>query len=303
MKFTLHQLEVFGVVAKVGSMTKAAEKLFMTQPAVSIQMKQLQESIGMPLFEKVGRSLSLTEAGKSLYRLHNQFSQQRESFEAQLALLQGGLKGKLTISSASTAKYFLPYLLGTFLKRYPQVEISLKVTNRNEVLRHMRENLFDLAVLTQLPENDDYICTPFLSNPLVIGAPPDHPLVDVDQISFRDLANEPFLNREPGSGTRMVMLNLFKKYGIDPPIAMELGTNEAIKQAIMADIGISLMSELSLQEDRKAGRLRVLNVKELPHPTHWHLIHREDKMLSPVTKHFIDFITGEDLSPILPYQQ
>jgi DNA-binding transcriptional LysR family regulator len=301
MKFTFHQLEVFGVVARKGSMTKAAESLYMTQPAVSIQMKQLQESIGMPLFEKVGRSLSLTEAGKSLYRLHNQLSQQMEAFEAELSLLQGGLKGKLTISSASTAKYFLPYLLGTFLKRYPEVEISLKVTNRNEVLRHMQDNLFDLAVLTQIPSGDDYVCTPYLDNPLVIGAHPEHPFVGRKNLSLKDFADQPFLVREPGSGTRMVMLNLLEKHNIDPPIAMELGTNEAIKQAIMADIGVSIMSELSLLDEKNAGRIVLLDVKEFPYPTQWHLIHRRDKMLSPVTQHFIDFITKEDLSPYLPY--
>ena len=166
MNFTLHQLIVFGAVARHRSMTKAANELHMTQPAVSIQVKQLQESVGIPLVEVMGRQLHLTDAGRALYRMQQSFEDQLETFEAIVSQLKGGLTGSLGISSASTAKYFLPYLLGAFQERYPDIEISLKVTNRNQVLDHLRTNEYSLAVLTQIPEEKGYEAIPFLENPL-----------------------------------------------------------------------------------------------------------------------------------------
>jgi DNA-binding transcriptional LysR family regulator len=300
MNFTLHQLNVFGMVAAQGSMTRAANQLHMTQPAVSIQIKQLQDSIGVPILEQVGRRLYLTEAGELLYEVYKSVNGELESFDAAVSQIKGGLRGILTISAASTAKYFLPYLLGEFQKRYPSVEISLKVTNRDEVLRHLEENEYNLAILTQVPKDRSIKSVSFLENPLVMCAPPGHPLEDEKKISLASLKNEAFIFREPGSGTRMVMESILKKERIQPEIAMELGTNEAVKQAIMAGIGISLISRLSLQSEQKLNRICTLDIKDFPIQTNWHILYKKNKNLTPVTQNFLNFLTEEKLNHYLP---
>lgn len=300
MNFTLHQLNVFGMVARHKSMTEAARQLHMTQPAVSIQIKQLQEAVDIPLVEVVGRKLYLTDAGERLYEVYQTVNQELESFDAAISQLKGGLKGKLAISSASTAKYFLPYLLGEFQNRYPLVEISLKVTNRNEVLQHLSHNEYDLAVLTQLPDDESTAAIPFLDNPLVMCAPADHPLANEKNITIDQLENDPFIYRELGSGTRMVMEKYLKKNGIDVKPAMELSTNEAVKQAIMAGIGISVISNLSLGNELSLGQISILDMPDFPIPTQWHVLFRKKKKLSPVVENFISFVQEKNIQKFIP---
>lgn len=300
MHYTLHQLNVFAEVAKCGSITKAAESLHMTQPAVSIQVKQLQESLDIPLIEIIGKKLFLTEAGKKLYSMQQTIQEHEEAFEAYTSELKGGLTGNLSISAASTAKYFLPYFLGAFQKKYPKVKITLKVTNRDEVLQHLYNNEFQLAILTQLPDDSSIIASPFLENPLVVACPPDHPLSTKKNLNLKDLKDEPFIFRESGSGTRMVMERLLDEAGIEPTIAMELGTNEAVKQAIMAGIGISLISKLSMQSELKTGTIDELNVEQFPVTTHWHTLYRKNKVNTRVIKNFLDFLKQDNLTEILP---
>ncbi|MDZ7716383.1 MAG: LysR family transcriptional regulator [Balneolaceae bacterium] len=300
MHFTLHQLYVFGMVARQKSMTEAARQLHMTQPAVSIQIKQLQEAVGIPLVEIVGRKLYLTEAGEKLYKAYQTVDQELELFDADISQLKGGLKGTLTISSASTAKYFLPYLLGEFRNRYPQVDIALKVTNRNEVLRHLSQNQYDLAVLTQLPDDNTTTEIPFLDNPLVIGAPYNHPLSKEKDITVDQLKEQPFIYREKGSGTRMVMENYLKEKGIDKKPTMELSTNEAVKQAIRAGIGLSIVSKLSLANEVTLNQISVLDIPDFPITTQWHIIYRNNKKLTPVTKNFISFLQEKKIKRYIP---
>lgn len=300
MHYTLHQLKVFAEVAKCGSITKAAESLHMTQPAVSIQMKQLQESVDIPLIEIIGKKLYLTEAGERLYSMQQTIQEHEEAFEAYTSELKGGLTGNLSISAASTAKYFLPYLLGAFQEKYPKVKITLKVTNRDEVLQHLYNNEFQLAILTQLPDDSSIIATPFLENPLVVACPADHPFANKKNLTLKDLKDETFIFREPGSGTRMVMEKLLKEAGIEPTIAMELGTNEAVKQAIMAGIGISLISKLSMYSELDSGTIDELHLKAFPVTTHWHTLHRKNKVNTRVIKNFLDFLKQDNLTDILP---
>lgn len=300
MNFTLHQLNVFGMVARHKSMTEAARQLHMTQPAVSIQIKQLQEAVDIPLVEIVGRKLYLTEAGEKLYEAYQTVDQELESFDAAISQLKGGLRGTLTISSASTAKYFLPYLLGEFQKRYPQVDIALKVTNRNEVLRHLSQNEYDLAVLTQLPDDKSTTAIPFLDNPLVIGAPNDHPLSRENDITIDQLKGQPFIYREKGSGTRMVMEQYFKEKGMSPKPTMELSTNEAVKQAIRAGIGLSIISDLSIANEKTLNQISVLDVPDFPITTKWHVIYRNNKKLTPVTENFISFLEEKNIHRYIP---
>ncbi|MCG2588494.1 LysR family transcriptional regulator [Rhodohalobacter sulfatireducens] len=300
MNYTLHQLKVFAEVAKCRSITKAAESLHMTQPAVSIQMKQLQESVDIPLIEIIGKKLYLTEAGERLYSMQQTIQEHEEAFQAYTSELKGGLTGNLSISAASTAKYFLPYLLGAFQKKYPKVKITLKVTNRDEVLQHLYDNKFQLAILTQLPDDSTIISNPFLINPLVMACPPDYPLLNKKNLTLKDLKDETFIFREPGSGTRMVMERLLKEAVIEPTIAMELGTNEAVKQAIMAGIGISLISKLSMYSELDTGTIDELHLKEFPVTTHWHTLYRKSKVNTRVIKNFLDFLQQDNLTDILP---
>ena len=295
MRFTLRQLSVFGAVARHKSMTKAARELHMTQPAVSIQIRKLQDSVGLPLIEITGRDLHLTEAGVELYKTHQLFETQLEAFEAAVSELKGGLTGSLTISAASTAKYFLPYLLGEFRKKFPKIEISLKVTNRDEVLQHLQANEYNLAVLTQVPEDDTIEAIPFLENPLVMCAPKGHPLVGKKAVDPLKLEGEPIIYREKGSGTRMVMEKFFRDKNLNVSPTMELGTNEAVKQAIMAEIGLSLISKLSLENELKLDKIEILDLKGFPIRTRWHALYNKERIKSPVTENFLDFLRGLDI--------
>ncbi|MFO8028755.1 MAG: LysR substrate-binding domain-containing protein [Cyclonatronaceae bacterium] len=300
MDFTLHQLRVFGTVARHRSMTKAAKELHMTQPAVSIQVKQLQEAIGIPLIEVIGHQIYLTEAGRHLQKLHQVVSDEIASFRATVSQLKGGLEGTLTISAASTAKYFLPYLLGRFQQKYPKIRISLKVKNRDEVLTHLKNNEYDLAILTQVPDDPSVDAFPFLDNPLVICSAPDHPLSKQPRIHMHQLKNEAFIYRESGSGTRIVLEQYLQDHAISVSPVMELGTNEAVKQAIMAGIGISLISGLSLINEVKLNKISILDVQGLPVMTQWHALHKKEKRLSPVTRNFLDFLKGKDIDRLIP---
>jgi len=300
MNFTLHQLNIFLSVAEYRSMTRAAKALHMTQPAVSIQMKQLQEAVDIPLVNIVGKKLYLTEAGEEFHRFCIRLSEGKEHFEATASQLKGGLKGKLTVSAASTAKYYLPYLLGEFQKRFPKIEISLKVTNRNEVLSHLQENQYSIAILTQVPDDDTIESIPFLENPLLMASHPAHPLSGKKINSLKKLGDEHFIFREKGSGTRMVMESLFQKAGIDPRITMELGTNEAVKQAIMAGIGISMISELSLITEKALNKIDSIDISNFPVTTYWHILYKKEKLLSPVTQNFINFLTEPGIKKYLP---
>jgi len=300
MNYTFHQLKIFAEVAKCASITKAAESLHMSQPAVSIQIKQLQQAIDIQLIEIIGKKLYLTEAGERLYSMQQTIQEHTDAFEAYTSELKGGLTGNLSISAASTAKYFLPYLLGAFQKKYPKVKITLKVTNRNEVLQHLYNNEFQLAILTQLPDDPSIIATPFLDNPLVMACPPNHPLSNKTSLTLQNIKDEPFIFREPGSGTRMVMERLLQKADIEPNIAMELGTNEAVKQAIMAGIGISLISYLSMYSELNTGKIDILQVKTFPVKTRWHTLYRKNKVITRVLKNFLDFLEQDNLTELLP---
>lgn len=299
MSFTLHQLDVFAEVAKHKSMTKAAEKLFMSQPAVSIQVKKLQDHFDIDLFEVIRKELFLTEAGERLYEAQKNIRKEVDSMEMAVSEIKGLLKGTLNLAVVSTAKYFMPYILGAYRSKYENIRISLKVTDRNEVKELLRKNLCDLAVFSELPEELDLQAVEFLSNPLVMASAPDHPLAKKKGIKFKELEDYPFLIREPGSGTRMVMQSLIDKHSINPDMVMEMGTNEAVKQAIMAGIGISLISKYSMTLEESVGKISILDIENLPYVNHWKLVYPKGKRLSPAAQNFIDFTVNTSLNDIL----
>ncbi len=299
MSYTLHQLDVFASVAKNKSITKAAKELFMSQPAVSIQVKKLQEHFDIDLIEVIGKQLYLTDAGIELYNSQKKIKDELKSLEMALDELKGVMKGKLSIVVVSTAKYFMPYILGKFRNESPQVQISLKVTDRIEVTSQLKENACDLAVYSELPEGIVLEHIEFLSNPLVLAASPDHELANKKNIQWKDLEKYDFLIRETGSGTRLVMERLLNQENIEPEIVMELSTNEAVKQAIMADIGISLVSRYSLLNEEKMGKISVLDVQGLPYVNNWKLVYPKGKKLSPVARSFIEFAKNKDIHAII----
>ncbi|MBD0303671.1 MAG: LysR family transcriptional regulator, partial [Tolypothrix sp. T3-bin4] len=234
---TLHQLKVFEAAARHGSFTRAAEELFLTQPTVSMQIKQLTKSVGLPLFEQVGKRLFLTEAGRELFATCRQIFETIAQFEMKVADLKGLKQGQLRLAVITTAKYFVPRLLGPFCQLYPGIEISLQVTNHERIVERMINNLDDLYVISQVPENLDVNFQPFLDNPLVVFASVNHPLAKEKNIPIERLANEPFIMREPGSGTRRAVQSLFDEHDIKVKVKLELGSNEAIKQAIAGGLG------------------------------------------------------------------
>lgn len=290
---TLHQLRVFEAVARHKSFTRAAEELFLTQPSVSMQVKQLAKSVGMPLFEQVGKRLYLTEAGDELLGTCRDIFDRLSQFEMTVADLQGLKQGQLKLSVITTAKYVIPRLLGPFCQRYPGIEISLKVTNHEGLQERLNDNLDDLYILSQPPATPDVLCHEFLDNPLVVLAPMNHPLASQKNIPIEQLNGEPFIMREPGSGTRQAVQKMFEDRGVAVKVRLDLGSNEAIKQAIAGGLGISVLSRHVLTLDGWQNQLTILDVEGFPIPRQWYAIYPSGKQLSVVARTFFDYLLNE----------
>ena len=290
---TLHQLRIFEASARRKNFTRVAEELFLTQPTVSAQIKQLTDIVGMPLFEQIGKRISLTAAGDELYKTAHNIFEQLALFEMTIADMQGFKKGNLRISTVSTTKYFMPRFLGPFCHRYPGIDVSMQMLNREKILERLGENLDDLYVFGQPPENLDVEYQPFLANPLVVVAPRNHPLVGEKKIPFQRLAEEHFIIREAGSGTRMATERLFEQHGIPIRVRLELGNNEAIKQAIIAGLGISVLSAHTLVLDNASGEFNILDVEGFPLQRHWYAVYPTGKQLSIVARTFLDYLLNE----------
>ena len=293
MHLTLRQLKVFESVARHLNYTRAAEELHLTQPAVSMQVKQLEESLGAALFEQLGKRIHLTETGKEVLTYARNITQQLDELEAVLNHQRGLSGGRLRVSVATTANYFVPILLGSFSRRHPDITVSLDVTNRETLLRQLSENLVDLVIMGRPPAEADVEAEVFMENPLVIVAPPDHPLAREKKIPLRRLQEEVFLVREPGSGTRIAMERFFAERGMHLKTGMEVGSNEAIKQSVQAGLGLGLLSRATVDQELALGQLVVLDVAEFPIMRHWYMVHRRGKRLSPVARAFRDFVLSE----------
>lgn len=287
---TLHQLRLFASLGSHLSFTKAAEELHLSQPAVSIQIKRLEESIGLPLVEQMGKKIFLTAAGKELYSATNDVFDRLEVLGEDMIGMEKGIKGPLSLAAITTAKFFMPYLLGTFLRDYPGVEPTLTITNQSKVVRRLEENLDDLVIMGRMPETLDLEATYFMDNPLVVVAPPDHPLVNKKNIPLERIAEERFIAREVGSGTRAARKKLFAKHGLEANIYMELGSAEAIKQAVMAGLGLSVLSLHNLRVELDAGIISVLDVQHFPLLRQWYAVHPKGKKLSNTSRRFLDFL-------------
>ncbi len=290
---TLRQLKVFESVARHLSFSRAAEELHLTQPAVSMQVKQIEESAGLPLTEMVGKKVYLTDAGKEVARHARLIAQQLREAEEALAAIKGVRGGHLSIGVVSTSKYFAPRLLAEFRRRQPGVEIDLRVFNRQTIVRQLADNEIDLAIMGQPPQEFATVAEAFADHPLVIIAPPDHPLALHQQIAPHLLNDETFLIREPGAGTRATMERYFADAGIAPRQSIEMLGNETIKQAVMAGLGLAFISAHTVSLECEVARLVKLPVTGTPIVRRWFVVHRAEKELLPLAATFRNFLLTE----------
>lgn len=281
MHVTLRQLRIFEAVARHTSISRAAAELHLTQPAVSMQVKQLERQVGLPLLEQVGRQLFLTEAGNELRGHAQRVAAQLTDLETSMDQLRGLEHGLLRLAVVSTANYLVSRLLAAFSERHPGVRVSLQVANREAVLAALAENRTDLAITGQPPDSVDVIAQHFMDNPLVVIAAPSHPLARLAAVPLARLAREVLVVREPGSGTRAAMERHFAQRGIEPRAGCELSSNEAIKQAVQAGLGLGVVSAQTLELELETRRLVVLPVESFPILRHWYVVHRRHKRLSP----------------------
>lgn len=294
IRATLQQLRLFEAVAYYGSYTRAAEAIHLTQPAISIQIKRLEEGLGVSLFEQMGKKIYLTAAGKELYATCQDVFDRLGAFEGKLEELRGEVAGPLNLAAVTTAKYFLPHYLGAFLRRYPKVVPQLKASNRARILERMEANEDDIYIMATLPENIDIEVHPFLKDELVIFAHPDHPLAGKKGIKLEELLRERIISREAGSGIRMTFERIFAEKELKVEPYMELGSGEAIKQAVMSGIGIAMLSTFSLKLELETRRLVLLDVEGLPVKRNWYAVNRRGKHLTPAALKFIEFLQTWD---------
>ncbi len=296
MNITLRQLQVFQAVARHLNYTRAAEELFLSQPAVSMQIKQLEEILGESLFEQMGKKVYLTEAGREVYRYSQAIENQLNEMLMVLSEMKGLHYGKLTLTVASTANYFVPTLLGIFSKRHKGVTVDIDVTNRENLLKALAANTTDFAIMGSPPEGlgVELEAHPFMQNPLVMLASPDHPLAGRDYIPLEELAEETFIMREPGSGTRAALERFFNERGIIGfTKTMEMNSNEAIKQAVQAGLGLGVLSIHTMEVELMLKRLTVLNVEGFPIMRNWYIVHRKGKRFSAIAQAFKEFVLNE----------
>lgn len=286
MHVTFRQLAIFNAVAKKLSFTEAANTLHLTQPAVSLQVKRLEEVVGMPLFEQLGKKIYLTAAGKELLHYSRNIFQELDEAGEMFAQMQDISRGTLNVSVATTASSFATRMISAFLKQYPAATIKLEVTNRGTLIRQLDSNEKDIVIMGTPPEHMDLVGEAFMKNPLVVIAPPDHPLAGQNNISINALQSEPFVVREPASGTRAALERMFELCRISPSIQVEIADNGAIKEAVAAGLGLSVVSRHTLELDLRAGRLVILDVEHFPIARNWYLVYRRGKRLSPIALAF-----------------
>lgn len=290
---TFRQVKVFETVARHLSYSRAAQELRMTQPAVSIHIRQLEGHAGLPLFEQVGRKVYLTHAGRELLRYSRAIIQDLNDADAALAMLKGIPGGRLNLAVISAGDYFFPGLLAEFCRRYEGVTVSLSVNNREEILRQLADNTTDLSVLLRPPEGRDMLAEAFAPQPHVLIASPAHPLAARRRIPVAEAACEPFIVREQGSDTRLAMEEFAAESRLKFNVTMEIRSTETIKQAVIAAMGISFLSAHTIGRELELGRLAVLDVEGFPVMRRWHVVHHRSKRLPPVAVAFKQFLLQE----------
>lgn len=296
---TLRQLQIFATASRHSSFVRAAEELHLTQPAVSMQIKQLEEAVGLPLFERVGRRLTLTEAGETLSHHANRILGEVKDAEDAVQSLSLADSGAISVGLVSTARYFIPQLIARYSAQFPKADVRFSVANRDALLRLLQDNAIDLAVMGRPPRDLDAVAEPLAYNPQVIVASPRHAFATAPCFDLQELRHDTFLWREAGSGTRKVAEQVFKNHLFTPAKLVTLDSNETIKQAVMAGIGISLLSLHTLRLELRAREITILDVSGTPVDRAWQIVHLNAKQLSPTCQAFRRFViehTGPHLA-------
>jgi LysR family transcriptional regulator, low CO2-responsive transcriptional regulator len=295
LRITPQQLRAFEATARCGSVTRAAAELHVTQPTVSVQLRELAETIGEPLIESVGRGIRITQTGELLVQAIGELTACWQRFESRVGEVHGLVSGRLRIAAVTTAEYFVPDLVGPFAAAHPGVDIELTVENRDRVVERLQRGLDDLAVMMLPPSDLPLEMVPILDNPLVVIAPAKHPAVG-KRLRLTSLQDERWLMRENGSGTRRVALEHFSQHGFEPRIAMSLGSNEAIKHAVASGLGIAVLSEMAVRSGLGAIRraashgIAVLDVSHFPIRRHWSAVWRWDQPQSVAAQRFVQYL-------------
>ena len=287
---TIRQLQIFAAAAGHLSFARTSEQLHLSQAGVSLQIKQLEEMAGFALFERRGRKVALTEAGEVLLRYALQVLAALKDADAALSALKGLTGGRIRVGVVSTAKYFAPALLARFQKLHPGVRVSLSVNNREIIVRELERDEIEVAIMGQPPPRLATDAVAFADHPLVVVASPGHPLARARRIPLAELAGETFLVREPGSGTRSSMERFFAERAFEPRIGGVMNSNETIKQAVMAGMGLAFLSRHTIGLELATGRMAILDVVGLPLMRRWYVVRRAGRFVSPASTAFVEFV-------------
>lgn len=289
MNYTLHQLRIFTKVCENQSITKTSEALYLTQPAISIQLKKLQDEFEIPLTEVIGRQLYVTEFGKKIRDLAQHILDTVDQIEVATAQYKGILSGHIDIASASTGKYVIPYFLSGFLQQHPGVNITIDVTNKTKVVESLQQNAVDFAMVSVIPQNLNLTCLPLIKNELHLVASEDYP--DLPKRMTPDkLSSHTLIFREEGSATRSAMETYLSKHQVQVKRSMQLVSNEAVKQAVRAGLGLSIMPLIGIRSELLLKKMKIIKMKDLPIETQWNLAYSSGKRLSPASQALIDYI-------------
>ncbi len=293
MNITFRQLRLFLALEQTESVTKASRMMHISQPTASMQLKEMTEKIGSPLFEVISKKIYLTALGSEFAKTAREMTGRWEAFEQHATQIKGLTKGRLRVAVVSTAKYFIPKLLGSFCCKYPEVDISLEILNRDGVIKRVEDNSDDLYVMSRPPVHIDLEDQILMPNPLCMIAYKNHPLASKKNLRLHDLKHERFILRELGSGTRMSVDIHFKQKKFTPSLLLELGNNEAIKKAVASHLGVAVISIHALDQFDYDNEISVLRLQDFPINSQWHLVYLKGKQLSPIAKAFHEHVLSE----------
>jgi DNA-binding transcriptional LysR family regulator len=298
MNITFRQLRLFLALADTGSVSAAAKRMHVTQSTASDQLREITLSAGLPLYEVISKKVYLTDLGKELAQTARRIGQEWDGFVQLRDATKGLTQGRLRISAVSTAKYFVPRLVGEFCKRHPAIDVSLEILNRDGVVTRLRDNRDELYIMSMPPDDVELKDCVFMDNPLVVIAPKTHPLANKKSLSLNLLQADRFILREPGSGTRIATDRHFFQNHFLPQIRLELGSNEAIREAVAGGLGIGVISQHALRESLSDGEVTILTVRGFPIASRWHMVYPANRRLSPVAQAFYDEITSGMTLPV-----
>jgi len=293
MNITFRQLRLFLALAETGSVSGAAKLMHVTQPTASMQLKDITESVGLPLYEVVSKKIYLTDMGKELATTARAIAQNWDSFEQNADAVKGLSRGKLKVAVVSTAKYFMPRLVGSFCQKYPEIDVSLEILNRDGVVQRLRDNMDDIYIMSKPPSDLDLSDEAFMPNPIVVIASTMDPLVKRVAVPLNELSKKRFILREKGSGTRMAGDQFFSKKKFRADVRLELGSNEALKESVAGGLGLGLVSKHALHGLVKEHGVGIVDVEGFPLPSAWHIVHPASKKLSPLALAFKQHLLEE----------